>query len=109
MAVTRAARDVPPRQDNVYLHDLRRNNDTFIMKITDLERFRDRIIECIDQGFLYDVRVIHYFIISNIFIRKKIYFLYLKRHNVTHSFDNILTVERRTHRTGQMYRYRYLR
>lgn len=67
LVTTRAERDIPPRQDNVYLHDLRRNSDALILKISDLERFRDRIIECIDQGFVNDVRVIHYFINSNLF------------------------------------------
>lgn len=58
MSTTTSVRNIPPRQNNVYLHDLRRDADAVVLKVSDLERSRDRIIECIDQGFVYDVRYV---------------------------------------------------
>lgn len=56
MTTTTSARNIPPRQDNVRLHDLQRDQEQLSQKITDLERYRDRVYDCIDQGFCLDVR-----------------------------------------------------
>lgn len=44
---------ISPRQDNVYLRDLSRPE--FTIKVGDLERWYERIIEAIDDGFGVDV------------------------------------------------------
>lgn len=45
---------VSPRQDNVFMQDLLRPE--FNIKVADLERWYDRIVESVDNGFGIDVR-----------------------------------------------------
>lgn len=57
MVTNNSGRNITPRQDNASMQDLRRDFEFVEMKVTDLERMRDRVIQCIDQGFLLDVSV----------------------------------------------------
>lgn len=45
----------PPRFANITLKDIDRPDDSTVVEITDLERWRDRIYEAIDQGFVVNV------------------------------------------------------
>ncbi|XP_055688055.1 phenoloxidase 2-like [Lutzomyia longipalpis] len=42
----------PPRFTNTTLKDINRPEDSVVVEISDLERWRDRIFEAIDQGFV---------------------------------------------------------
>lgn len=55
LTTTTISRNVPPRQNDVYWRNLRRNEDDLVVTVNDLERWRDRIIGAIDKGFLVDV------------------------------------------------------
>lgn len=58
MVTNNSGRNITPRQDNAYMQDLRRDFEFVELKVTDLERSRDRVIECIDQGFFLDVCIL---------------------------------------------------
>lgn len=45
----------PPRFSNTTLTDLDRPDDNVNIELADMERWRDRIIEAIDQGFVVNV------------------------------------------------------
>ncbi|KAM7343703.1 phenoloxidase 2-like [Cochliomyia hominivorax] len=49
-----ASRAWPPRFDNTKISDLRREMDQINLDIADMERWRDRIIDAISQGFVID-------------------------------------------------------
>lgn len=48
-------RAYPPRVSNARLSDVNRVDDDAIVEIGDLERWRDRIYQAIDQGFVVTV------------------------------------------------------
>ena len=48
-------RAYPPRLANIVLRDIDRPDDSTQVEIADLERWRDRIFEAIDQGFVVTV------------------------------------------------------
>ncbi|XP_030368851.1 uncharacterized protein LOC115619960 [Scaptodrosophila lebanonensis] len=51
-----ASRAWPPRFDDTKLNDLNREADQINLDVADLERWRDRIFEAINQGFVVDER-----------------------------------------------------
>lgn len=55
MVTTTSSRNIPPRQDNAKMQDLKRDFEFMTMTVNDLDRHRNRVTECIDQGFLIDV------------------------------------------------------
>lgn len=59
MTTTMAERNIPPRQNNMYWYNLKRTEEEMVLNITDLERWRDRIIDAIDRGFAFDVCISH--------------------------------------------------
>lgn len=48
-------RAYPPRVANTVLSDVNRVDDNAIVEVADLERWRDRIYQAIDQGFVVRV------------------------------------------------------
>lgn len=54
MTAATSSFNIPPRQDNTYLKDLRRDSNSVQTKVADLERWYERIQEAIDNGFLID-------------------------------------------------------
>lgn len=48
-------RAYPPRVSNALLRDVNRVDDDAIVEVGDLERWRDRIYQAIDQGFVVTV------------------------------------------------------
>ncbi|XP_065075620.1 phenoloxidase 8-like isoform X1 [Ochlerotatus camptorhynchus] len=48
------ARSYPGRHANIALQDVNRVDNSTIVQVNDLERWRDRILEAIDQGFVLD-------------------------------------------------------
>lgn len=77
MVTTTSSRNIPPRQDNAIIQDIKRDFEFMVMTVNDLERHRDRILECIDQGYLIDVTFIYIFLIV----------LFVYNCNITFLFD----------------------
>lgn len=50
-------RAYPPRPTGALLRDM--NREEGIYEVADLERWRDRVLEAIDGGFVMDVRIRH--------------------------------------------------
>lgn len=57
MTTATAKRNIPPRQNDMYWHNLMREDDGLGVTVTDMERWRDRILGAIDRGFVFDVRI----------------------------------------------------
>lgn len=55
MTSTSSSRNIPPRQDNVVIQDVKRDAEFMAMTVNDLESRRLRVLECIDRGSLLDV------------------------------------------------------
>lgn len=53
-----SSRTWPPRHSNAILSDVYREIDQIKFDLSDLERWRDRILDAIDQGAITDVSVI---------------------------------------------------
>lgn len=49
-------RAYPPRIDNAKLSDLNRVEDDTYIEIAEIERWRDRIHQAIDQGYVVEVK-----------------------------------------------------
>lgn len=50
-----SSRSQPSRQDNAKWNDIRRDQDNFSIRVDDMIRWRDRIIDGIHKGFVFDV------------------------------------------------------
>lgn len=50
----------PPRFTNAKLMDINRPEDGVTVQVADMERWRDRIFEAIDQGFVLNVSFLHF-------------------------------------------------
>jgi len=51
-----SSRSWPPRNSSAILKDVRRENDQIKFDLSDLERWRDRLMDAIAQGAYIDVR-----------------------------------------------------
>lgn len=48
-------RAYPPRHANILLSDVNREEDATVVELADIERWRDRIYQAIDQGYVVDM------------------------------------------------------
>lgn len=53
MTAASSSYTIPPRKDNMYLQDMRRDGE--YTKVADLQRWHDRLLEAIDNGYFIDV------------------------------------------------------